>query len=237
RAPGGVAERRDDGGGRDDRRRLPDALHAVGRVGLRVLDQLADHRRHVERRRDQVVGEARVRDQAVARLDLLHQREAEPLGRPALDLTGDRLRVDRPADVLRRADPDHAREPEVDVDLGDDPHGGDRERDVRALAGGLAGLGVEGPGPRVVVDALGVDLRGPGAPALLESGPAREPDDATLAVPAGAIATSSSSSSVRATWRITPSTPWPTSAAAQWISAESPRRTTLAAQKSSKPSE
>ena len=36
--------------------------------------------------RDQVVGEARVRDQAVPGLDLLHQREAEALRGPALDL-------------------------------------------------------------------------------------------------------------------------------------------------------
>ena len=44
----------------DDRRRLADALDAVGRVGLGILDQLRHDRRHVERGRDQVVGEARV---------------------------------------------------------------------------------------------------------------------------------------------------------------------------------
>ena len=49
-------------------------------------------RRHVEGGRDQVVGEARVRDHAVARLDLLHQREPEPLRGAALDLA-----VRRPA--------------------------------------------------------------------------------------------------------------------------------------------
>ena len=64
-----------------------------------------------------------------------------------------------------------------------------------------------------------------------------DPAESTRAVPTGAIVTSSSASSVRATCRITPSTPWPTSAAAQWISAASPARTTRAAQKSSKPSE
>ena len=65
-----------------------------------------------------------------------------------------------------------------------------------------------------------------------------EPAESTRAVPAGASATSSIPSSVRATWSITPETPWPTSAAAQWISAESAARArTRAAQKSSKPSE
>ena len=65
-----------------------------------------------------------------------------------------------------------------------------------------------------------------------------EPADSTIAVPAVATVTSSRPSSVRATWRITPETPWPTSAAAQWISARSrPVRITRAAHESSKPSE
>ena len=64
---------------------------------------------------------------AVARLDLLHQREPEPLRGAALDLALDRLRVDRLADVLRRADPDDAREAELDVDLDDDAHRRDGE--------------------------------------------------------------------------------------------------------------
>src|SRR3712207_5040417 len=71
----GVAERGDDGRGRDDRRWLADALGAVGRVGVRLLDEHGLDGWHVERGRDQVVGEARIRDQAVARLDLLHERE------------------------------------------------------------------------------------------------------------------------------------------------------------------
>ena len=91
-APGRGAQRRDDRGRRDDGRRLADALDAVGRVGLGILDQHRLDRRHVERGRDQVVGEARVRDQAVARLDLLHQREPEALRGAALDLA-----LDRPA--------------------------------------------------------------------------------------------------------------------------------------------
>ena len=148
----------DDRGGRDDRRRLADSLHAVGRVRLGLLDELDDDGRHVERRRDQVVGEARVRDQAVARLDLLHQREPDALRGAALDLALDRERVDRLADVLRGADPDDAGEAELDVDLGDDAHRGHGEGDVGALARDLAGLGVERRGPRVAVDPLDVDL-------------------------------------------------------------------------------
>ena len=98
--------------------------------------------------RDQVVGEARVRDQPVARLDLLHQREPEALRDAALDLAVDGLRVERLADVLRRADPDDAREAELDVHLGDDAHRRADERDVGALARDLAGLGVERRGAR-----------------------------------------------------------------------------------------
>ncbi len=53
------------------------------------------HGRHVEDRRDQVVGERRVAQAAVRDQDLLHQREAEALRGPALDLALDRLRVQR----------------------------------------------------------------------------------------------------------------------------------------------
>ena len=48
-----------------------------------------------------------------------------------------------------------------------------------------------------------------------------DPAESTVAVVCGASVTSSSSSSVRATWAITPTTPWPTSAAAQCTSAAS----------------
>ena len=72
---------------------------------------------------------------AVDDLDLLHQREAEALRDPALDLALDGQRVDRLADVLRRRDLDHAHEPELDVDVDDGAMGGERERHVRvALA-------------------------------------------------------------------------------------------------------
>ena len=49
-------------------------------------------------------------------------------------------------------------DPELHVDLDDDPHRGDRERDVRPLAGELPRLGVERERPGMTVDALDVDL-------------------------------------------------------------------------------
>ena len=157
----------------------PTPLTPYGASGSGILDQLRDDRRHVERRRDQVVGEARVRDQAVAGLDLLHQREPEALRGAALDLALDRLRVDRLADVLRRADPDDARQPELDVDLGDDAHRRDREaRRASARRSIWPVSGSSGARPRVVVDALDVDLAAAGALALLERGAARELDGA-----------------------------------------------------------
>ena len=114
--------------------------------------------------------------------------------------------------------------------------------------------GSSGVVARVTVDALDVDLARPlrsrsssaarqaswTAPAAIQvmREAEAEPAEPTVAVAGGASTTSSVPSSVRATWRITSVTPWPTSAAAQWTSAEpSARRTTRAAQKSSKPSE
>ncbi len=67
-APGRIAQRREHGGGRDDRRRLADPLHPVGGVRLGLLDDHRLDRRHVERGRDQVVGEARVRDHGPSRV-------------------------------------------------------------------------------------------------------------------------------------------------------------------------
>src|SRR6266545_5664063 len=157
-ATGRVAERRDDGGRRDHRRRLTDALHAIGRAWLRILDELRDDRRHVERRRDEVVGEVRVEDLPVPGLDLLHQRQPEPLGGATLDLAFDRLRVDRFPDVLRRPDPDDARQAELDVDLGDDLHRRARERNMRGYLAHLSRLRVERRGQRVTVHALDIDI-------------------------------------------------------------------------------
>jgi hypothetical protein len=65
-----------------------------------------------------------------------------------------------------------------------------------------------------------------------------DPDEPTDAVVPEASSTSSEPSSVRATWRITLSTPWPTSAAAQCTTARpSAESCTRAAHESSKPSE
>ena len=122
--------------------------------------------------RDQVVGEARVRDLAVARLDLLHQCEPEALRGAALDLALDLLRVDRRADVLGGADPDDSREAELDVDLGDDPHRAGSECDMGALAGDLARLRVERRRRQMAVDPLDVDLAAAARSPLRERGAA-----------------------------------------------------------------
>ena len=66
RLSGRVPHRRHDGCGRHDGGGLADALDAVRRVGLGILDQDRFDRRHVERRRQEVVREARVHDPAVA---------------------------------------------------------------------------------------------------------------------------------------------------------------------------
>ena len=100
----------------------------------------------------------------------------------------------------------------------------------------LARVGVEGEGADVAVDALGVDLvtrleRAAAARSSLRTSwqaswtaPAvihvwreaeDEPAEATASVECGATTTFSMSSSVRATWAMTLTTPWPTSAAAE----------------------
>src|ERR671922_25065 len=85
-------------------------------------------------------------------------RMPDPLRRSALDLPVDRLWIHRAADVLRRPDPDDARQSQLDVHLDHDPHRRARERDVRAAVRHLAGLGIEVERARVAVDALEVDL-------------------------------------------------------------------------------
>ena len=58
-----------------------------------------------------------------------------------------------------------------------------------------------------------------------------DPAEPTAAVVCGASVTSSVPSSVRATCSITPTTPWPTSAAAEWtVALPSARSTTRAVQ-------
>src|SRR5919106_5432626 len=173
-AAGRVAERGNDRCGGHDRRRLADALDAVGRVRLGLLDELRRDRRHVEESREEVVREVGIEDHPVAYLDLLHEREPETLRGASLDLALDRERVERVPDVLRRPDPDDAREPELDVHLDDDPHRRDGEGDVRAIAEHLAGFGVERVRLRMAIDALDVDLSEPASLTLGEGVATRE---------------------------------------------------------------
>src|SRR2546430_4057451 len=100
-------------------RRLADPLGAVWRVGMRILDELGHHRRHVERRRQQVIGEGRVAHEPVAKLHLLHHREPEALCDAAFDLTDDGDGIDRLPDVLRRRDLNDLHEARVHVDVDD----------------------------------------------------------------------------------------------------------------------
>ena len=66
-APGRRAERGGHGGRGRDVGRLPHALEAVRRLGVGVLEDARPHGRHVEHGGQQVVGERRVEDLAVAR--------------------------------------------------------------------------------------------------------------------------------------------------------------------------
>ena len=117
RAAGGGAQRRGDGGRRGDVGRLADALQPVRRLGVGVLEHLDAHRRHVEDRRQQVVGEGRVEDLAVPDLDLLEQRQPQPLRAAALDLALERLGVHGLAHLLDGGQLDHAHEPQLGVDV------------------------------------------------------------------------------------------------------------------------
>ena len=147
RPAGRRADRGHDRGRRGDRRRLADPAQPVRRVRVAELEDVELDRRHVEHRRDQVVGEGRVAHEAVDDLDLLHQREAEPLRDAALDLPLDRERVHRLADVLSGRDLDHPHQSQLGVDVDDRAMGGERERHVRVA---LAEL-VERDGRPVVV--------------------------------------------------------------------------------------
>ena len=86
-------------------------------------------------------------------------------------------RVERLADVLGGADPDDARQAELDVHLGDDPHRRAGERDVRPLSEHLPVLGIERERRAVPVVALEVDVAARSL-ALRERVAARELDGA-----------------------------------------------------------
>src|SRR5579872_5013790 len=86
RQPGGGAHGRRDRRSRREGRRLAHAAQPVRRRRVRVLEDLHAERRHVQDRRQQVVGEGRIADLPVLGDDLLQQRQAEALGRSALQL-------------------------------------------------------------------------------------------------------------------------------------------------------
>ena len=83
------------------------------RIG--AFEHLDPHRWRVHNGGDQVIGERRVTDTAVAHLDLLHQRQPQPLGRTTLDLPGQLLRMDHLAHVLDRIQRDHLHQTQLHV--------------------------------------------------------------------------------------------------------------------------
>src|SRR5438093_2410564 len=115
RPAGRLAQARNDGRRRRDVGRLAHALEPVRGFGVRVLEQLYAHGRHVEDRRQQVVRERGVEHLAVVDLNLLEQRDAQPLGAAALDLALERLRVPLPADLLVGLEPVRTSETELGI--------------------------------------------------------------------------------------------------------------------------
>ena len=88
---------------------------------------------------------------AVLDLDLLHQRQPEALGGPALDLALERLGVHRLADLLRGRELDDPDQTEFEIDVDDRSVGGERELDVSvALAVLVERVGL----PRTPLDRL-----------------------------------------------------------------------------------
>ncbi len=85
--------------------------------------------------RDQVVVEV----VGPARLVLLHERESQALGDPAVDLPLDEHRVDRPADVMGRDDPANDARSELQVNV----HDGDLGPEAVGLVRDALAVGVE----------------------------------------------------------------------------------------------
>ena len=129
-----------------------------------MLDHVRDHRRHVQDRRQQVVGERRVQHPAALELDLLHHGEAEALRDAALDLTHDGDGVDRLPDVLRGRHLHHLHQAGLAVDVDDGAMDGEQERHMAVVLRGLVQC-LRGPMP--VHDGL-LDRRGQVAAAALE---------------------------------------------------------------------
>src|SRR5699024_3082970 len=98
------------------------------------------HRRHVQHGRNEVVGERRVADLPARGLDLLHDRQAQPLRGPTLDLAEHGLRIHGLADVLGTVERDDLDEPEIRVDVDDGTVGGEAVLHVR---GSLSGFPVD----------------------------------------------------------------------------------------------
>ena len=98
-----------------------------------MLDELGHDRRHVERCRQQVIGERRVAHEPLAELDLLHDRESQPLRDATLDLADDGDGVDRLAHILGGRDLDDLHESSVHVDVDDRAVRREEERDVSLI--------------------------------------------------------------------------------------------------------
>src|SRR5579862_1019920 len=77
---GCVTERVNDRWRRRERSQLTHAVDTVRRVRVGNLEHREAHRRHVEDRWDEVIGERRILDLAVHHLHLLEKGESEPLG-------------------------------------------------------------------------------------------------------------------------------------------------------------
>ena len=74
---------------------------------MRILHEFGDDRRHIQHRRDQVVGEVCVLDHAVFGLDLLHEGESEALRCAAFDLSLVTQGVEHCADIVGGDKPPH----------------------------------------------------------------------------------------------------------------------------------
>ena len=151
--------------------------------------------------------------------------------------------IERAADVLRRADPDHPGQPRSTSTSATTRMAEHANATcARSPPTTWPGLRVERMRAGVAVDALDADLvaglehAASARELLLTSRQASwtapavihvcreaedEPADWTASVVCGATTTFSTSSSVRATWAMTSTTPWPTSAAAEYTSATS----------------
>src|SRR5207237_10231485 len=101
---------------------------------MRMLDEVDDHWRHVERSRQEILGERRVAYVAVLKLHFFHHREAETLCDASLDLTDHRKRVERLPDILRCRDLHDLDEPSLALVLHDPAIRRQEARDVTVVS-------------------------------------------------------------------------------------------------------